>query len=511
MVRIGGRSQSDLLKKHNLTELLENRKQNRPAIERSARRNVGDEAKRARDKLTAALMQLQQAWADAPLTAQLLRNAPELRGPLAQEIRRLAPGDLFQWLQVEGASLLHGEFTMGGGGGMHDPFGGQFQHDHGGQNSQQNDLMTVLGAQPLTAQQVAQHCNAAETHHHRGGEDDYTASMPALERWKLHNAIKESCKQSTVRELEVAIAHYRRLASAISEFDEAESLEILSNAAVVGLTTTGAAKHQALVRRLGCRVLVMEEAAEVLEAHVLAALTGSTQQLLLIGDHQQLRPSAACHELTLRYGFNVSLFERALNNDVPFVRLRTQRRMRPAISRLIAPIYSDLLNHSTVCIVATRHHVASEPSTMRAWCTYAHVCSLHTLRIRFALYMLPALLCCTRRRLHALTCRPLLEPSLPQTHGRPRIAGLASCVHFITHDAPERQRDDLMSPENPHEVMIITLLAALLHGLGYATSRITVLSAYVGQLLLIRAAFAACGLEKILVSTVDAYQVNPNP
>ena len=31
------------------------------------------------------------------------------------------------------------------------------------------------------------------------------------------------------------------------------------------------------------------------------------------------------------------------------------------------------------------------------------------------------------------------------------------------------------------------------------------------QLLLIRAAFAACGLEKILVSTVDAYQVRPNP
>ena len=35
---------------------------------------------------------------------------------------------------------------------------------------------------------------------------------------------------------------------------------------MIGLTTTGAAKHQALVRQLGCRVLVMEEAAEVLEA-----------------------------------------------------------------------------------------------------------------------------------------------------------------------------------------------------------------------------------------------------
>ena len=55
------------------------------------------------------------------------------------------------------------------------------------------------------------------------------------------------------------------------------------------MTTTGAAKYQSLVRRLGCRIIVMEEAAEVLEAHVLASLGDSAEQLLLIGDHQQLR------------------------------------------------------------------------------------------------------------------------------------------------------------------------------------------------------------------------------
>ena len=52
---------------------------------------------------------------------------------------------------------------------------------------------------------------------------------------------------------------------------------------MVGLTTTGAAKYQSLVRQLGARVLLMEEAAEVLEAHVIASLAPSTQQLLLIG------------------------------------------------------------------------------------------------------------------------------------------------------------------------------------------------------------------------------------
>ena len=106
---------------------------------------------------------------------------------------------------------------------------------------------------------------------------------------------------------------------------------------------------------------------------MLASINASTQQLLLIGDHQQLRPSVACHELALRYGLNVSLFERALNNRASYVKLRTQRRMRPSVARLIAPIYPDLLNHGV-----------------------------------------------TRRR--------------------PRVAGMTTSVHFVTHNAPEKAR-----------------------------------------------------------------------
>ena len=82
----------------------------------------------------------------------------------------------------------------------------------------------------------------------------------------------------------------------------------------------------------------MEEAAEVLEAHVLASLNASTQQLLLIGDHQQLRPSVACHELTLpRYSLSVSLFERAL-------------KPMPLVSRML-PRCRDLVSRRTVRLV----------------------------------------------------------------------------------------------------------------------------------------------------------------
>ena len=66
-----------------------------------------------------------------------------------------------------------------------------------------------------------------------------------------------------------------------------------------------------------------------------------------------------------------------------------------------------------------------------------------------------------------------------------------------------------MVADSPHGTLS-QMLAALLHGVGYAEKRITVLSAYVGQLLLLRAAFAACGLAKVLISTVDAYQGEEN-
>ena len=98
-----------------------------------------------------------------------------------------------------------------------------------------------------------------------------------------------AARERSSAQLQEALEESRRAAAALRELDDSESLEVLRSAAVVGMTTTGAAKYQSLVRRLGCRIIVMEEAAEVLEAHVLASLGDSAEQLLLIGDHQQLR------------------------------------------------------------------------------------------------------------------------------------------------------------------------------------------------------------------------------
>ena len=57
-----------------------------------------------------------------------------------------------------------------------------------------------------------------------------------------------------VHKLAEEVRIYRQLQLAVRHVEERESLEVLRGAAVVGLTTTGAAKYQSLVRQLGARV-----------------------------------------------------------------------------------------------------------------------------------------------------------------------------------------------------------------------------------------------------------------
>ena len=48
------------------------------------------------------------------------------------------------------------------------------------------------------------------------------------------------------------------------------------------------------------KVVMVEEAAEVLEAHVLTSLHPQLKHLVLIGDHKQLRPKVECYELSVQ-------------------------------------------------------------------------------------------------------------------------------------------------------------------------------------------------------------------
>ncbi|KTF77127.1 hypothetical protein cypCar_00032600 [Cyprinus carpio] len=142
---------------------------------------------------------------------------------------------------------------------------------------------------------------------------------------------------------------YQDAAERLNEIRRREDLCVLQQARVVGMTTTGAAKYRQALQELQPRLVIVEEAAEVLEAHTITTLSKACQHLILIGDHQQLRPSATVYDLAKNFNLEVSMFERLVRVNFPFVRLNYQHRMRPSIARLLTPhIYETLENHPSV-------------------------------------------------------------------------------------------------------------------------------------------------------------------
>ena len=113
-------------------------------------------------------------------------------------------------------------------------------------------------------------------------------------------------------------------------------IHCLQDADIIGLTTTGAAKHNSLLSQVDAKVIIIEEAAEILEAHTVSSLSQKTEHLILIGDHKQLRPKTNEYTLARDYSLDVSLFERLVKNEYPCDTLQVQHRMRPEISALVS-------------------------------------------------------------------------------------------------------------------------------------------------------------------------------
>ncbi|PKY54892.1 P-loop containing nucleoside triphosphate hydrolase protein [Rhizophagus irregularis] len=183
-------------------------------------------------------------------------------------------------------------------------------------------------------------------------EDCSIWKMSKKERQKLHDYWRAKLDEERLLYLQTKHEGCRQELNDI--YDE-ERRQILLNSDVIGMTTSGAAKLQNLIRYIDPKIIICEEAGEVLEAHILSALTPSTQHLILIGDHNQLQPSVSTYSLSMEsqigeyYQLDKSLFERFVdgNNAITIERTRLliQRRMRNEISDLIRhTIYEVLID-----------------------------------------------------------------------------------------------------------------------------------------------------------------------
>ena len=164
--------------------------------------------------------------------------------------------------------------------------------------------------------------------------------LPLYQRWELYK-YWESKKYMKIEQ------QYLEMFERLQYPNDKRSVLTMTRD-VVGMTTTGAAMHQDIIHILKPKIVIIEEAAEVLESHIVSTLSAATQHLILIGDHQQLRPK--CDDFTAKkYNLDISLFERLILNDIPHATLNVQHRMRPEIAALVHPhIYETLDNHESV-------------------------------------------------------------------------------------------------------------------------------------------------------------------
>ncbi|KAF1816725.1 hypothetical protein P152DRAFT_470711 [Eremomyces bilateralis CBS 781.70] len=241
------------------------------------------------------------------------------------------------------------------------------------------------------------------------------------------------------------VATKRRLAT----FER--DVPILAQQRVIGMTTTGFSKYRAMVAVIKPKIVLIEEAAETLEAPVIAACIPSLDHLILVGDHLQLRPhcNIRFHEGD-PVNLNLSLFERLVNNGVEYNALRRQRRMIPEIRRILRPIYGDLIKD---------HDSVKDPAN------------------------------------------------------RPPVPGMGGCnSFFFSHTYPE-SRDDYMSAMNEQEAQMVVGFYEYLWMNGIDTTKMTILTFYNGQrkrlLRLLRQRNNLRNLRHNVV-TVDSYQGEEN-
>ncbi|KAI1085704.1 hypothetical protein F5B20DRAFT_519390 [Whalleya microplaca] len=187
------------------------------------------------------------------------------------------------------------------------------------------------------------------------------SSMTQTERRKLHEYWLQEIRDPIANRIESETKSYTKNRKQRDNARNNIDLRCLQEADIVGITTTGLARNLDLLKKLRCKVMLCEEAGEVLEAHLLTALLPSVEHAILIGDHLQLRPQIQNYELHstnprgLQFSLDVSLFERLVNPPyasdarLPFSTLETQRRMHPDISKLIrATLYPALTDGENV-------------------------------------------------------------------------------------------------------------------------------------------------------------------
>ncbi|KAF5657235.1 DNA dependent ATPase DNA helicase B [Fusarium heterosporum] len=276
---------------------------------------------------------------------------------------------------------------------------------------------------------------------HRMGSLEVSLNHLALTFWgltrdsrmQLHGVWSQAVREEQILNFADLSQKYNDIKIEIRSIMDERRRRVLKDKRIIGSTTTAAAMYQSIIETANPDIILVEEAGEILEAHIVAAMSASVKQLILIGDHKQLRPKVNNYKLTKEKGegfdLNVSLFERLVAQGRDFKALEEQHRSHPDISQ-----YPRMLAY------------------------------------------------------------PELK-DMPSTFDRASIRGLKSRVTFVHHEQPEDTMDDVderrdptakASRKNLYEALMVLKMVRFLSQNGYKTANMVVLTPYLGQLFLLK-------------------------
>uniref|UniRef100_A0A1I7TA88 PI3K/PI4K domain-containing protein n=1 Tax=Caenorhabditis tropicalis TaxID=1561998 RepID=A0A1I7TA88_9PELO len=178
----------------------------------------------------------------------------------------------------------------------------------------------------------------------------YIFSLSRPKRWALYKTWCDAVRSLVVEGLPKQIDSYRLACQRFQAAQDHFDAEIMRLPMIVGATTTGCSRLRPILECVEPRILIVEEAAEVLEAHILSAMISTIEHCVMIGDHKQLRPNPAVHELGVEYGMRISMFERLVERALPYSQLREQHRMNILISDTIvkSAFYDNVVDAENV-------------------------------------------------------------------------------------------------------------------------------------------------------------------
>jgi hypothetical protein len=138
----------------------------------------------------------------------------------------------------------------------------------------------------------------------------------------------------------VTIKQAETLQVEINSLNARVNLEIASHREVHFTTVTGAGMRHAMFEQLSPKIAIIEEAGEVLEPVMLSCLPHSIEQIIVIGDHQQIPPRVR-NPVSKKFGLGKSLMSTMLGVGVTAVTLKVQNRMGPELSKHLRDIYPE--------------------------------------------------------------------------------------------------------------------------------------------------------------------------